>query len=405
MNQISHPTLDQLISPFSAAKFWEDIFEQKAQYFPQAAVDLDFTLEYFEKLLWSHETNLHESVQVNKNGKDVYYNKTAAGKDQFRWLMDQYQAGCTIIFNGIDKIVPKVAHFAQSLDDLFFGQTSVNAFLTPPNSRGFLPHFDTHDVFILQTSGDKEWALWDKKLELPLDRQIYLIDQEKQGNPKAEIKLEKGNVLYIPRGIVHGAQTNKTHSLHLTIGVRPLLGLDYLSTFLDVISENDSELRRGILSEDLMASGDLAKRMIKILDKNADNNYYKKLVFERLHIEKAGRLRPLPGHHLKNINSLDELKINTPVEKASGINAALADHKDKIRLVFPGLGFSGKKDIQHGYIEFPAVAFGALRFIIEKEGAFTAAEINDFYPDETKLLIVKKLVEEGFLKITWLDQS
>jgi NAD(P)-dependent dehydrogenase (short-subunit alcohol dehydrogenase family) len=37
--------------------------------------------------------------------------------------------------------------------------TQVNAYITPPSSRGFSPHYDVHDVFVLQVAGEKHWRI------------------------------------------------------------------------------------------------------------------------------------------------------------------------------------------------------------------------------------------------------
>lgn len=44
-----------------------------------------------------------------------------------------------------------------------------NAYLTPPGSQGFAPHYDDIDAFILQLEGRKRWSLYvDPNNLLPL---------------------------------------------------------------------------------------------------------------------------------------------------------------------------------------------------------------------------------------------
>ncbi|WP_236595498.1 cupin domain-containing protein, partial [Mycobacterium paraintracellulare] len=35
--------------------------------------------------------------------------------------------------------------------------TRVNAYVTPPDATGFAPHYDPHDVLVLQIRGSKTW--------------------------------------------------------------------------------------------------------------------------------------------------------------------------------------------------------------------------------------------------------
>ena len=37
----------------------------------------------------------------------------------------------------------------------------MNVYVTPANSVGFVSHFDSHDVFVLQLYGSKNWRVYD----------------------------------------------------------------------------------------------------------------------------------------------------------------------------------------------------------------------------------------------------
>jgi ribosomal protein L16 Arg81 hydroxylase len=390
--------LQRLINPTTTDIFWKDIFEKKQLLSKGPGLLKDFTESKFEQLLWAHESLVRVRIVFNKAGKSVYYNKAEAGKDKFRWAIDRYMEGCTIIFNGIDDIDPEVAKQVRPLDKTFKGKTTANAFLTPPNSKGFLPHFDTHDVFIVQTSGTKKWVLYQKEMDLPLDNQIYLIDQDKLETPVAEYLLEPGDVLYIPRGMVHGSFTEDEHSLHITVGIRPLLGVDYMNKMLETLSENDVSFRKSIAG---MSSEEMIEESQKLLGKlqsGINNPYFQKLTTEKIDMRLASQKKPLPGHHLNNLEKIDKLNLNSKVVKAYPHNDALVDSGSNIRLVFSGTGFSLMDNPRPGFIEFPAIAYGALNFIRKTGEPFMPKDLSAFYSDENKLVIVKELLKEGYLK-------
>jgi hypothetical protein len=308
--------------------------------------------------------------------------------------MDRYQEGGTIIFNGIDEMDSQLAGMARSLDVIFRGRTSVNAFLTPPNSSGFLPHFDTHDVFILQTGGEKQWQLYEKQLELPLDHQIYLIDQETLGTPLSTHLLKKNDLLYIPRGLIHGAFTNDSYSLHLTIGIRPLLKVEYMKTMLDAIAEEDEEFRKSMLDDEKTQLPGLVRK----IEEYINNAYFTKRTETILNTKNQSKTRPIPGHHISNIHKVKELKVDSLLKKAYPGKGFIEYHLDKIRLYFPGVGFSGNSEVQQGFIEYDSIHYGAINFILAQESLFLVKDIPDIYSDETKLILIEKLVREGFLK-------
>ena len=49
----------------------------------------------------------------------------------------------------------------------------INAYITPPQSQGFAPHHDVHDVFVLQVSGRKHWTIHAPVVDDPLGNQPF----------------------------------------------------------------------------------------------------------------------------------------------------------------------------------------------------------------------------------------
>ena len=55
----------------------------------------------------------------------------------------------------------------RSLEREFSTRFQANIYLTPGNAQGFHPHYDSHDVFVVQLQGTKRWRVW-----APIDRSI-----------------------------------------------------------------------------------------------------------------------------------------------------------------------------------------------------------------------------------------
>ena len=97
----------------------------------------------------------------------------------------------------------------------------MNAYVTPPDSSGLMPHYDDHDVLILQIQGSKTWHLYvgadrpPRQIQRDNDKAVAL---ESLPAP-TDLRLEAGDVLYVPRGRVHAAETNSEASIHLTVGI------------------------------------------------------------------------------------------------------------------------------------------------------------------------------------------
>lgn len=101
-----------------------------------------------------------------------------------------------------------------------------SSYFTPKGSAGFAPHFDDIDAFLVQVEGRKYW-----KVYAPDDTDSIWPLKSSHNFSKAEMKqreeslvfegwLEAGDLLYIPRGFIHCAHTDKAHdSLHVTVSV------------------------------------------------------------------------------------------------------------------------------------------------------------------------------------------
>lgn len=146
---------------------------------------------------------------------------------------DAFKEGYTVAIRGMEFRFESLAAIADGLAS-FFGQPSVgaNMYLTPPNSQGLTRHYDDHCVFVCQLVGTKKWRLFPQSnLQLPrlYDPLGRLHGSEVQSSTAEgqQVLLREGDILYIPRGVLHEACTESAsfdgssdgYSLHLTLGI------------------------------------------------------------------------------------------------------------------------------------------------------------------------------------------
>ena len=74
-------------------------------------------------------------------------------------MLAEFAAGATIVLQGLHRMWPPLVDFTRQLVEELGHPAQVNAYVTPPSSQGFSPHYDTHDVFVLQVSGEKRWVI------------------------------------------------------------------------------------------------------------------------------------------------------------------------------------------------------------------------------------------------------
>lgn len=123
-----------------------------------------------------------------------------------------------------------------------------NLYLTPENEKALSPHYDSHDVFALQISGEKHWILYDDTYyKTPLMHGFQPIFQREQLSGAKEITLKAGDLLYMPRGVPHEAYTTDQSSMHITLGVHSTQWLDLFSKALLNLSQKHIDLEEHYL--------------------------------------------------------------------------------------------------------------------------------------------------------------
>ena len=139
-------------------------------------------------------------------------------------MLRQFSHGATIVLQALHRTWPPVADFGPALAADLGHPVQVNAYVTPPQSRGFDDHYDVHDVFVLQVTGEKHWQVRPPVLESPLRDQPWTDHRDAvrvaaEGPPALDAVLAPGDCLYVPRGWLHSATALGGTSIHLTMGV------------------------------------------------------------------------------------------------------------------------------------------------------------------------------------------
>jgi bifunctional lysine-specific demethylase and histidyl-hydroxylase NO66 len=151
--------------------------------------------------------------------KDSHAYRLADGSFDVAGVRSDFADGYTIVLDSIERFVRPIASLSHSIEvELNFG-TQVNAYVTPPESQGFVAHYDEHDVLIVQIRGSKIWHLYNGADVPPHEmRRGEAVDMAGLPSP-TDVRMEAGDVLYLPRGRVHAAESTSEPSIHLTVGV------------------------------------------------------------------------------------------------------------------------------------------------------------------------------------------
>ena len=184
------------------------------------------------------------AVRLVKGGEDkdpATYRRADGGLDPVR-VRDGLADGYTVVLNGLERYSRTLASLSHSIEVELNFPTRVNAYVTPPESTGFVPHYDPHDVLVLQIQGSKTWHVSDSAAVPPHEI------QRRQGvgmgglTSSTDVCMQPGDVLYLPRGQVHSAETHSAPSVHLTIGLHAPTALTLITHALHALSLRDPRL-------------------------------------------------------------------------------------------------------------------------------------------------------------------
>ncbi len=184
------------------------------------------------------------AVRLVRGGEDKdpdTYRLADGGLDLVR-VSDNFADGYTIVLNGVERYVRTISSLSHSIEVELNFPTQVNAYITPPESRGFVPHYDPHDALILQIQGSKVWHVSDADDVPPREM------QRREGVAPAglplpiDLRLEAGDVLYVPRGRFHAAETHVEPSVHLTVGIHAPTMLTLFTHMLHSLSLRDDRI-------------------------------------------------------------------------------------------------------------------------------------------------------------------
>ena len=162
-------------------------------------------------------------------------------------LMQHHANGATIVLSHAQERLPALASLCRGLEAGFGVRCQANIYLSPPGRQGFAPHYDSHDVFILQAAGAKRFAFYAGGPTLPLVGDRFDPARCSPGDKSLDLLLEAGSTLYIPRGVMHDAVADeRMPSLHITVGTFAPTVLDALQGALQIAASRDTRLRRAL---------------------------------------------------------------------------------------------------------------------------------------------------------------
>jgi lysine-specific demethylase/histidyl-hydroxylase NO66 len=300
-----------------------------------------------------------------------------AGIADPRRILDLFRDGATIVLQGMHRYWAPLRAFCRDLEIELGHPAQVNAYITPPGSRGLAVHSDDHDVFVLQSFGGKHWEVWERGAPKP-----------PPGPALITRRLEPGDCLYVPRGTPHAARTQQGPSGHLTIGI---LTTTWSSLLREIAREAaarpefDEPLPAGYHRDPARFARNVDIRLARLRDALAciDPSAVADRAIERFLTARPAMLSR--GF----LDALAEAGIDerTEVRRRPGSVCELRSDGDRLDVL-----------LGDRMLRMPAWVEPAMR-TISGEDVLTPADLAPFLGAESAVVLVRRLVREGLLEI------
>lgn len=389
----------QLIGSLDTTSFFEDYWEKKIYHLKQneyISFDDILSLEQLDGYLQQKSFTPPQVRVVNKQNPSLAQEAYTPEKAEIpnQKLFNALNNGCSIIINSLESQLPSFGDFCTKLSgDLGFA-IEANIYITPPNNaQGFNIHFDHHHVLVLQLHGEKIWNFYDHVVQYPTlkwMRSNSINQTQPSTGPKSSIKLQKGDLLYVPRGLQHEAITpskSTEPSIHITFGIYPKMWYELfhqlanqamnIETFRQALPPNFSK----------PTTQDQFKRAFKqeLLQFVENLDMDKVLQAQKVNFDK--QLQPSLDGKFLNFIKVNKIQLDTILEKRSNITYKTTINRPYFEI-----------HLEHQTLTFPL----PLQTIIESvlaSSSISVQEIGGKIANKLKLDYAKQLVSAGLMKI------
>jgi len=310
-------------------------------------------------------------------------------------ILTELGGGSTLVLQGLHRTWPPLVDFATDLAAELGHPVQVNAYITPPENRGFAAHYDVHDVFVLQVAGHKRWHVHEPVVRNPLPDQPWqqhraAVASRAAEQPLIDVVLEPGDSLYLPRGYLHSADALGEISIHLTVGIHPVTR-HHLVQQLIARARDDPALRTSLpMGVDLGDSQVLAPELSATVSAlaahlaSAAGSASVEAVAAGVADEVTTQTRPAPLGPLAQLQAVETLGPETVLQLRRGLRCRIARRSGELQL-----------RLLDRTIELAISAENAVKAVLTGE-LLTPATLPGLDADE-QLALARRLLREGVL--------
>ena len=299
-----------------------------------------------------------------------------------------YADGHTLAMGGFQQHSFSLRKFCYDLEQKFGHPFQTNLYLTPEDSKGFSPHWDTHDVFVLQISGKKHWNIYENSVILADKNLEFEKDGFEPGKVIDQFLLEQGDLLYIPRGLTHDAYTSSDKSLHITTG---MLGFTWSQFVIEAtlkLSREYSEFREFIPTGILNSSTEMTQKKVAQLMKILTNELTERNGIKRFNAQLKSSQNNCSTNQLNQVLELKNLSENTNVVCRQDVHFEMEEKDNLVFLKF-----------YDTLLKFPKHCSGVIKDLVNRNKPISVKELTGELDNDGKVVLVRTLIKEGLVNM------
>ncbi|OZC70849.1 cupin [Rhodococcus sp. 06-462-5] len=309
-------------------------------------------------------------------------------------VLAAFAAGNTLVLQGLHRLWPPLIRFVGDLVRELGHPVQVNSYVTPAASQGFSPHYDVHDVFVVQIAGTKRWSIHSPVHVHPLNNQPWsdrrsAVEDHASNTPELDIVLEPGDVLYLPRGWIHSAQALGDTTVHLTIGVASYNDYDLAHHVLKSLGDVESlraPLPAGLDHSDPESIVPHVHRVVDAMraaldEIDRDPDAVRRLA-ERVADRHDDLVRPEPVRPLASVAAMGALRGENSIRLRPGVFARVAHTKAGVAMA-----------LRNKTITLPSQCADAIESLMK--GAPCRLDSMPGLDTADALVVARRLIREG----------
>lgn len=400
-------SLDWVLNPVSKDDFYKNYWEKKPLLIPRADNN------YFKDLLSSEQIEeMVSTLDPKRNEFDMVNADEQVKRNLFidddgrvnpSGVFKLFDQGATMILQRLHRRHPQLARFCAAMEAEFSHQFQTNIYFTPAKAKGFKVHYDTHDVFVLQVEGEKDWSIYNEAVELPISGQHFERGKHELGEETMTFHLKAGDMVYIPRGWMHEARSLDSNSLHITVGALTYSWADFITDAVGAVCMSEPSLRNALPSGYAKADYDTSQ-MLELFEEHL-KTIAEKSDFDKTHKHFKDMFvnsrRPLMTNQLKQLNNVDTLSLNSTLAPREQLFYQLSQDDEQAK--------KGEESIAQCHIQsngqiisLPAFAYDPIKYSLEAK-SFKVKDLPGGLDDESKLVLMRRMVREGLIELQGLS--